>query len=137
VIGQAVERSLRRPLTQVQTLAYLRPRQPFRAQRSHTRSIDFNTPPSELLPLRPRVAQAGSNPLTDEVAFKLRHRRYDREQRLPERRCRVDVFLIRDELNAERTKLFKSEQQMLSAPGKAVKSPDQDAIEATLPRVIH
>ena len=137
VIGQAVESSLCRPLAQLQPTAHLGPGESFGAQRSHTRRIDVYTPPSELLPLRARVAQAGTNPFADQVTLKLRNSGHYREEGLPERRSCVDILLIRDELDSERTELFESQQQVLSAAGESVKTPNEHAVEAPFARVIH
>ena len=118
MIGQAVESSLCSSLAQVEPLTYLRPGKSLGAQRSNTGGINLGARPSELLPFGARIPQASTDPLADQVTLKLRDRRHDREQRLPEWRGDIDILAVRDELNAEGAKLFKCKQQMLCASRK-------------------
>ena|SRR5208282_1309835 len=77
------------------------------------------------------------DPLPDQVALKLGNSRDDREKRLTEWTGGVNVFLVRDELDAERAEFFEREQEMLGASSKAVKAPNEDGVKLPLACVGH
>ena len=92
---------------------------------------------TKLLPSSPRVPNPGADPLADEVTLKLGDSGNDCEQRLPQRAGRVNVLLIRDELNTEGAKFLECQQQMFGRPGETVKAPDHDGIELPLASIGH
>jgi hypothetical protein len=59
-----------------------------------------------LLALRSRIPNPGSYPLTNQITLQLSDGRNDGEERLTQRTARIYVFLITDEMNAERPKFF-------------------------------
>jgi len=89
---------------------------------------------TKLLPTGPRIAEACVNALTNQVAFQLGHGRHNDEEGLPQRAARINVFLIADELDSERTKLLQCKKQMLRGPGETVKAPHHNRIKLPLGR---
>ena len=81
------------------------------------------------------MANPGVDALPDQVSFQLGDRRDYREKRLPQRTARIDIFLVADELNAQRAELLQRQQQVLGASCKAVEAPDDDGVELPLTRV--
>src|SRR5436309_15730155 len=62
---------------------------------------------SELLAFAPGAAEARLHALHDQAALELGDGRDDGEDRLPQRRARVDLLAEADELDAEMTKEFQ------------------------------
>jgi len=85
----------------------------------------------------PGDAKARNNALPYQIAFKLCDRSHNGKQRLPQRAAGVDVFLIADELDAERTELLKRQQQVFRASGESIKTPDDNRIELPLSCIGH
>ena len=122
---------------QLEDSANLDPGAPLRAQPRNCASIHTNTRPAQYYAFGLRIPQCSLDPLADQIALELCHRRHNGEQGLPEWRSGVDVFLIADELNPECSELFQGEQEMLGGAGEAVKAPHQHAIEPALAGVVH
>jgi hypothetical protein len=53
------------------------------------------------------VPNTGVDPFSDKVTLQLSDGRHNCEKRLPKRAARVDVFLVADELDAERPKFLE------------------------------
>src|SRR5262245_19529520 len=79
----------------------------------------------------PRHARLDS--LANQGALKLGERGQDREDRLPLRSRRVDVFLIGDKIHPQAMELVQGLHQRLGGSGKAIVPPDQHHIDVALP----
>jgi hypothetical protein len=67
----------------------------------------------------------------------LRHSRHYCKERLTKRTARVYVFVVADELNAERPKFLQCQKQVLGGAGESVKAPHLDCFEPALAGVLH
>src|ERR1035437_7597563 len=83
------------------------------------------------------MPNSGVDSLPDQISFELSDRGDNCEKRLTKRTGGVNVFLVGDELYAERAEFFEREQQMLGASSEAVKAPNHDGVELPLTCVGH
>lgn len=84
--------------------------------------VPVNSPhwAAKLLTVRPCIPNPSAYPLPYQVTLKLRHRRHDGKERLPERTACIDVLLIADELDAEGPKFLQGQKQVLGGAGKPI-----------------
>ncbi len=85
------DRSLSGSLAHIEGSTYLGPGKPVTSQFSHSNSVNLDARPSELLALRPGIAQPSLDPLLDERSLELGHGADDLEHQAAGWRAQIEV----------------------------------------------